>query len=68
PFDTHLGDQLIVWLALAKGRSKIKTTKLTLHALTAMKVTEALTGCQFKTRGEIGTPGTIQCRGGFALG
>jgi RNA 3'-terminal phosphate cyclase (ATP) len=67
PFDTHLGDQLIVWLALAKGRSRIKTTKLTLHAVTAMKVTETLTGCQFKTRGEIGTPGTIQCLGSITL-
>lgn len=67
PLDTHLGDQLIVWLALAKGRSRIKTTKLTLHALTAMKVTETLTDCQFTTRGEIGTPGTIQCLGGITL-
>jgi RNA 3'-terminal phosphate cyclase (ATP) len=68
PFDAHLGDQLIVWLALANGRSRIKTAKLTLHAVTAMKVTETLTGCQFKTRGEIGTPGTIQCLGGIPLG
>ena len=67
PLDTHLGDQLIVWLALAKGRSRIKTTKLTLHAVTAMKVTETLTGCQFTTRGEIGTPGTIRCLGGITL-
>jgi RNA 3'-terminal phosphate cyclase (ATP) len=63
PIDVHLSDQLIVWLALAQGRSIIKTTKLTLHTVTAIKVTEMLTGCKFKIRGEIGTPGTIKCEG-----
>jgi RNA 3'-terminal phosphate cyclase (ATP) len=63
PLDAHLTDQLIIWLALANGCSKIKTSALTLHAVTAMTVTEALTGCKFKTRGEIGTPATIECQG-----
>lgn len=68
PLDAHLADQLVVWLALANGRSKIKTAALTLHAVTAMVVTEALTGCEFKTHGKIGAPGTIECRGNIALG
>jgi RNA 3'-terminal phosphate cyclase (ATP) len=63
PLDAHLTDQLIIWLALANGCSKIKTVTLTLHAVTAMIVTEALTGCKFKTRGEIGAPATVECRG-----
>jgi RNA 3'-terminal phosphate cyclase (ATP) len=67
PIDIHLSDQLIIWLALAQGRSRIKATKLTLHAVTAIKVTEMLTGSKFKISGEIGTPGTIQCEGGAVL-
>jgi RNA 3'-terminal phosphate cyclase (ATP) len=63
PLDAHLTDQLIIWLALANARSKIKTSTLTLHAVTAMVVTEALTGCKFKTRGEIGAPATVECQG-----
>jgi RNA 3'-terminal phosphate cyclase (ATP) len=67
PIDTHLSDQLIVWLALAQGRSSIKTTTLTLHAVTAIKVTETLTDSQFKIRGKVGTSGTIQCQAGAPL-
>lgn len=66
PIDTHLSDQLIVWLALAKGRSRIKTTMLTLHAITAIKVTEKLTSSQFKIRGKVGESGIIQCISGVA--
>jgi RNA 3'-terminal phosphate cyclase (ATP) len=66
PIDTHLSDQLIVWLALAKGRSKIKTTKLTPHVVTAIKVTERVAGRQFKIRGKVGTSGIIQCLAGAA--
>ena len=64
PIDTHLSDQLIIWLALAKGRSRIKTTALTLHAVTAIKITETLTGSQFKISGKVGGSGTIQCLSG----
>jgi RNA 3'-terminal phosphate cyclase (ATP) len=67
PIDTHLSDQLIVWLALAQGRSRIKTTTVTLHAVTAIKVTEMLTDSQFKIRGKVGTSGTIECQAGKAL-
>jgi RNA 3'-terminal phosphate cyclase (ATP) len=67
PIDTHLSDQLIVWLALAKGRSRIKTAKLTPHTVTAIKVTESVTGSQFKIHGKVGTTGTIECLAGIAL-
>jgi RNA 3'-terminal phosphate cyclase (ATP) len=66
PIDTYLSDQLIVWLALAKGRSRIKTPILTLHTITAIKMTETLTDSQFKIRGNIGESGTIQCLSGVA--
>ena len=65
PFDVHLGDQLVIWLALADRRSRIATSELTLHAVTAVDVTEMMTGCQFKVSGEVGSPGVIECTGGF---
>jgi len=65
PFDVHLGDQLVIWLALAQGRSRIATSELTLHTVTAAEVTERLTGCQFKVSGEVGNRGVIECKGGI---
>ena len=65
PFDVHLGDQLVIWLALAEGRSKIAISKLTLHTVTAVEVTQMLTGCRFKISGEIGAPGVIACTDGI---
>ncbi|MGZ4852712.1 MAG: RNA 3'-terminal phosphate cyclase [Halobacteriota archaeon] len=65
PFDVHLGDQLVIWLALAEGRSRIAISELTLHTVTAVKVTEIVTGRQFKISGEIGAPGVIDCTGGI---
>ena len=65
PFDVHLGDQLVIWLALAEGRSKIAISKLTLHTVTAVEVTQMLTGRRFKISGEIGGPGVLDCTGGI---
>jgi RNA 3'-terminal phosphate cyclase (ATP) len=64
PFDVHLGDQLVIWLALAEGRSRIAISELTLHTVTAVEVTEMVTGCRFKISGKIGAPAVIDCRGG----
>jgi RNA 3'-terminal phosphate cyclase (ATP) len=64
-FDVHLGDQLVIWLALAEGRSRIAISKITLHTVTAVEVTQMLTGCRFKISGEIGAPGVIDCTGGI---
>lgn len=41
--DKHTQDQIIVFMALAEGRSKIRTGELTLHTKTAIYVTEQLT-------------------------
>ncbi len=67
PFDMHLGDQLIIWMALAKQPSRIAVAELTLHALTAARVIEIFTGCPFNIKGELGDKGIIQCKGGIAV-
>lgn len=41
--DKHTQDQVIVFMALAEGRSRIRVGELTLHTRTAMYVTEQLT-------------------------
>ncbi len=67
PIDMHLGDQLVIWMALAKQPSRIAVAELTLHALTAARVIEIFTGCPFNIEGTLGDKGLMQCRGGLAI-
>jgi RNA 3'-terminal phosphate cyclase (ATP) len=46
--DIHLSDQLIPFIALAKGRSEFIVSKLTRHAKTNIAVTEQLLDVKFK--------------------
>lgn len=63
PVDKFLGDQLIVYMALARGRSTIKVSELTLHATTCIAVSEIITGARFEVVGSQGEPATITCEG-----
>ena len=63
PVDTHLADQLIVWMALAEGESKIRAAKLSLHTLTAIEVCKRFMEVEFKVEGKLGETSTITCRG-----
>jgi len=45
--DRYLQDQLIIFMALAKGTSKIKTGPLTEHTKTSIHYSQLLTGAQF---------------------
>lgn len=46
--DSHLADQLIIWLALAEGGSEFTAPRLTDHLANAIRVAEALTGARFQ--------------------
>jgi len=46
--DEYAQDQVIIFMALAKGCSKVLTGPLTLHTQTAIHVVEHLTKAQFK--------------------
>ncbi|KAL5529444.1 hypothetical protein ACEPAG_5429 [Sanghuangporus baumii] len=48
--DEWLQDQMIVFLALVKGRSVVRTGKVTLHTRTAIWVAERLTGAKFEVK------------------
>lgn len=63
PCDFHLTDQLIPFMALAKGKSEIHSTKLTQHTLTNISITEKFLKVKFKVEGELGSPSKISVTG-----
>ena len=57
--DSHLADQLVVWLALARGRSEFTTSRVTEHLRLAAEVAEAMVGCRVAI--EEGRPARVRC-------
>jgi RNA 3'-phosphate cyclase len=65
--DSHLADQLIPFMALAKGESVIEATRLSSHCQTNIGITERFLPARFKVDGEIGKPAKISVSGtGFS--
>ena len=60
--DQYAQDQLIIFMALASGQSKIQTGPLTLHTRTAIYITELLTSARFKVS-EYQEYSLIECQG-----
>ncbi|EFA81510.1 RNA 3'-terminal phosphate cyclase [Heterostelium album PN500] len=48
--DEYLQDQLIIFMALAKGTSQIKTGPISLHTETSIHFTSLLTGAKFQVK------------------
>ncbi len=63
PIDTHTGDMLIPYLAIADGRSKVRVAELTLHLLSNILVTEKILGVKFDVEGKEGESGIISVEG-----
>ncbi|XP_077390292.1 RNA 3'-terminal phosphate cyclase isoform X3 [Festucalex cinctus] len=64
--DEFLQDQLIVFMALAKGTSRIRTGAVTLHARTAIHVAQRMTRAKFtitKCQDEPNVTYIIECQG-----
>jgi len=61
--DRYLTDQLILYMALAEGRSEITSAELTLHALTNIELVEKILGVKFEVEGQQGQPGKISVEG-----
>lgn len=57
--DGHLADQLVVWLALVRGRSEFTTSRVTEHLRLAAEVAEAMVGCRVII--EEGRPARVVC-------
>jgi len=47
PIDSHVGDMLPPYMAVAEGTSRITVSKLTLHAKTSIEVVERILGVKF---------------------
>ncbi len=62
--DCHLADQLVLYLALARGRSVLVTDTVTSHLLTNLWAIGQFVGPVFEVEGEPGDRGIITCRGG----
>jgi RNA 3'-terminal phosphate cyclase len=58
--DKHLADQILLYLALADGRSEFSTEEITSHLLTNIWVIEQFLGPIFKVYGRLGERGEIQ--------
>ena len=57
-------DQLIIFMALAKGTSRIRTGPLTLHTQTAIHYTQLLTGAKFNVHSDSSDKNfIIECEG-----
>ena len=63
PVDSFLADQLIIYMALAEGSSKIITNKLTLHTKTAIEVCKQLTSASFSVKDRSNNQVEITCNG-----
>ncbi|MFZ5448327.1 MAG: RNA 3'-terminal phosphate cyclase [Thermodesulfobacteriota bacterium] len=61
--DLHLADQILLYLALARGPSIITTEAVTSHLLTNIWVIEQFLKPKFEVRGDLGAPGEILCKG-----
>ncbi len=61
--DHYLADQLVLPLALAKGVSELRTSKVTQHLVTNAEIVKMFLPARIKIDGEIGYPGTIRIDG-----
>lgn len=59
--DRHLADQIVLYLARARGPSSLITPEITLHLLTNLWVIEQFLGPIFEVKGELGERGEIGC-------
>jgi len=61
--DVHHTDQLILFMALAKGNSEIYSSEISLHTLTAIEVAKIIIGANFNVQGAKGEPGFVSAQG-----
>jgi RNA 3'-terminal phosphate cyclase (ATP) len=64
--DEHMQDQVIVFMALAEGKSRLRCGPLSLHTRTAIHYAELMTGAKFNVREHSESDGggvTITCDG-----
>ncbi|MDW8084588.1 MAG: RNA 3'-terminal phosphate cyclase [Candidatus Caldarchaeum sp.] len=63
PVDSHLGDMLVIYAALADGKSTYRVTNLTNHTLTSIEVCKALLHIRAGVEGSLGQVAMISIEG-----
>lgn len=67
PCDSHLSDQLIPFMALAKGKSEINAPMLSQHCITNIAIVEKFFPIHFSVEGSLGNPAKVSVQGiGFS--
>lgn len=61
--DKYMADQLLIFMALAKGKSKISVEKITDHVLTNIETIEKFLPVKFDVNGSKGYEGSISVNG-----
>jgi RNA 3'-terminal phosphate cyclase (ATP) len=61
--DPHLADQLILPMALASGTSRLTTSRITGHLLSAIELIRAFLGCPVQVSGTLGEAGSVTLEG-----
>jgi RNA 3'-terminal phosphate cyclase (ATP) len=61
--DSHCADQLLIFMALAKGKSEINVSKFTQHCKTNIETIEKFLQCKFEVQGELNRPAAISVEG-----
>ncbi|KAI0209526.1 hypothetical protein LSAT2_005778 [Lamellibrachia satsuma] len=59
--DQHLQDQLLIFMALAQGKSRVKCGEVTLHTKTAIAMAQLLTKAKFEVKLSEGGANIIEC-------
>lgn len=61
--DEYMQDQLVIFMALAKGKSRIRCHRLSEHAETAIYICEKLTNAKFRISERDSGTTIIECTG-----
>ncbi len=61
--DPHLADQLVLYMALAKGSSRLTTSSISAHLLTNIWVLEQFLDLKFQVQGAEGEEGSVAVEG-----
>lgn len=59
PLDMHLADQLLLPMAFARGRSELRTCRVTQHTLTNAHIIQQFLPVKLEIEGEEGEPGRV---------
>ncbi len=61
--DSHMGDMVVPFMALAKGVSEVTVSRVTQHCITNLRIAQQVGGVKFDVEGELGKPSLLRTNG-----